>query len=152
MKALSFTESYGLTADTLTMHTASGKSVRIFLSDSDAQREERRELVEVLYLLDKDGVSDAFYQALSMECDSLPRANKVKAARSELNKTVELFSIPTFDGSYRHVETAIREEILDWLVFLKISVIYGQCVQQTHLSDTFQDKEKNSNAGMEMYG
>ena len=56
-------------------------------------------------------MSDAFYQALSMKCDSLPRASKVKAARSELNKTVELFSIPTFDGSYRHVETAIREEI-----------------------------------------
>ena len=42
VKALSFTESYGLTADTLTMHTASGKSVRISLSDLDAQREERR--------------------------------------------------------------------------------------------------------------
>ena len=56
-------------------------------------------------------MSDAFYQALSMKCDSLPRASKVKAARSELNKTVKLFSIPTFDGSYRHIETAIREEI-----------------------------------------
>ena len=92
------------------MHTASGKSIRISLSDSDAQREERREL-EVLYLLDKCGVSDAFYQALSMKCDSLPRASKFKAARSELNKTVKLFCIPTFDGSYRHVETAIQEEI-----------------------------------------
>ena len=46
-----------------------------------------------------------------LECDSLPRASKIKAARSELNKTVELFSIPGFEGSYRHVETAIREEI-----------------------------------------
>ena len=73
-------------------------------------------------------MSDAFYQALSMKCDSLPRASKVKAARWEFNKTVEQFSIPTFDGSYRHVEMAIREEIIDWLVFLQISVIYGQCV------------------------
>ena len=53
-------------------------------------------------------MSDAFYQALSMKCDSLPRASKVKAARWEFNKTVEQFSIPTFDGSY---EMAIREEI-----------------------------------------
>ena len=107
------------------MHTASGKSVRISLSDSDEQREERREL-EVLYLLDKYGVtvSDAFYQALPMKCDSLP--SKVKAARSELNKTVELFSIPTFDGSYRHVETAIQEEITRMVsVFI---TEYGQCV------------------------
>ena len=51
-----------------------------------------------------------FYQVLSMKCDCLPRASKVEATRSELNKTVELFSIPTFDGSYRHIETAIREE------------------------------------------
>ena len=72
------------------------RPVRVFafLFCSDAQREERREL-EVLYLLDKYGVSDAFYQALSMKCDSLPRASNVKAARSELNKTVKLFSIPT---------------------------------------------------------
>ena len=73
-------------------------------------------------------MSDAFYQALSMKCNSLPRASKVKAARSELNKTVKLFSIPTFDGSYRHIETAIREEITRRLVFLQISVISGQCV------------------------
>ena len=40
-----------------------------------------------------------FYQAaLSTECDSLPRARNVEAARSKLNKTVELFSIPTFDA------------------------------------------------------
>ena len=110
------------------MHTASGKSARISLSDSDAQREEKREL-EVLYILDKYGVSDAFYQALSMKCDSLPRASKVKAARSELNKTVKLFSIPTFDGSYRHVETAIQEEITRLVsVFTNISNIWTVCL------------------------
>ena len=53
----------------------SGKSVHISLSDSDAQREERR---EILYLLDKYGVSDAFYQALSMKCDSFQEQAKLK--------------------------------------------------------------------------
>ena len=86
-------------------------------------------------------MSDAFYQALSMKCDSLPRASKVKAARSELNKTVEQFSIPTFDGSYRHVEMAIREEITRLVsVFTNISNIW-----------TVSSKKK-SNAHMEMYG
>ena len=107
------------------MHTVSSKSVRISLSVLDAQREEMREL-EVLYLLDK---YDAFYQALSMKCDSRPRASKVKAARSELNKTVKLFSIPTFDGSYRHVETAIQEEITRLVsVFTNISNIWTACL------------------------
>ena len=76
-------------------------------------------------------MSDAFYQALSMKCDSLPRASKVKAARWEFNKTVELFSIPTFDG---HVETAIREEITRLV---------------TNMDSA---SNKKSNARMEMYG
>ena len=74
-------------------------------------------------------MSDAFYQALSMKCDSLPRASKVKAARWEFNKTVEQFSIPTFDGSYRHVEMAIREEITRLVsVFTNISKIWTVCL------------------------
>ena len=65
-------------------------------------------------------MSDALYQALSMKCDSFPRASKVKAARWEFNKSVEQFSIPTFDGSYKHVEMAIREEIT--------RLVSGQCM------------------------
>ena len=76
-------------------------------------------------------MSDAFYQALSMKCDSLPRASKVSAAKSELNKTLKLFSIPTFDGSYRHVEMAIREEITRLVsVFTNISNIWTVCQQK----------------------
>ena len=74
-------------------------------------------------------MSDAFYQAHSMKCNSLPRASKVKAARWEFNKTVELFSIPTFDGSYRHVEMAIQEEITRLVsVFTNISNIWTVCL------------------------
>ena len=84
-----------------------------------------------MYLF-KYGVSDAFYQALSMKCDSLPRASKVKAARWEFNKTVEQFSIPTFDGSYRHVEMAIREEITRLVsVFTNISNIWTVCLAKS---------------------
>ena len=73
-------------------------------------------------------MSAAFYQALSMKCDSLPRASKVKAARWEF-KTVEQFSIPTFDGSYRHVEMAIREEITRLVsVFTNISNKWTVCL------------------------
>ena len=81
-------------------------------------------------------MSDAFYQALSMKCDSLPRASKVKAARSELNKTVKLFSIPTFDG---HVETAIREEITRLVsVFTNISNIWTVCLAKRKVTLTWK--------------
>lgn len=110
IEALSFVESYGLTADALTLHTVSGKSVRISLSDS-IEHSDTREISQVLYLLDNYGVSDAFYQALTMHCDSLPRAHKIKEARYELNAQVELFRFPNYDGSYRNVETAVCDEI-----------------------------------------
>ena len=83
-------------------------------------------------------MSDAFYQALSMKCDSLPRASNVKAARSELNKTVKLFSIPTF-GAYRHVETAIREEITRLVsVFTNISNIWIVCLAKRKVTRTWK--------------
>ena len=84
-------------------------------------------------------MSDAFYQALSMKCDSLPRASKVKVARSELNKNSETFSIPTFDGSYRHVETAIQEEITRLVsVFTNISNIWTVCLAKRKVTRTWK--------------
>ena len=84
-------------------------------------------------------MSDAFYQALSMKCDSLPRASKVSAAKSELNKTVKLFSIPTFDVSYRHVETAIQEEITRLVsVFTNISNIWTVCLAKRKVTRTWK--------------
>ena len=113
VKALSFAESYGLILDTLTLRTSSEECVQIQLSeDTVAQAElEGTEVCKVLYLLDRYGVSDAFYQELSMQFERLPRLHKVKATRTELNETVELIRIPGYDGCYRHVEMAVCEEI-----------------------------------------
>ena len=114
VEALSFAESYGLILDTLTLRTSSGESVSLPLSDDTAAQAEleETEVCQVLYLLDRFGVSDAFYQKLSMQFESrLPRAHKVKAVRTELNETVELICIPGYDGCYRHVENAVCEEI-----------------------------------------
>ena len=83
-------------------------------------------------------MSDAFYQALSMKCDSLPRASKVSAARLELNKAVKLFSISTFDGSYRHVETAIREITRLVSVFTNISNIWTVCLAKRKVTRTWK--------------
>ena len=116
VEALSFAESY-VWSDfryALTLRTSSGESVSLPLSDDTAAQAEleETEVCQVLYLLDRFGVSDAFYQELSMQFESrLPRAHKVKAVRTELNETVELIRIPGYDGCYRHVENAVCEEI-----------------------------------------
>ena len=86
VKALSFTESYSLTADTATMHPTSGRSVRISLSDSGAKR--RKEGTGHPVFTGHVRCERCFLPGLSIECNSLPRASEVKAARSELNTTV----------------------------------------------------------------
>ena len=69
-------------------------------------------------------MSDAFYQVLSMKCDSLPGASKVKAARSELNKTVNYLVSQRLMG-----EMAIQEEITRLVsVFTNISNIWTVCL------------------------
>eukprot|EP00731_Ephydatia_muelleri_P017484 Em0010g582a len=96
LKALSFVGSFGLTVHSLILIAdTSGKKVE--LSEAD--------VLHVLYLLDRCNVSDSFYQALSAQCHSFPRPHKAKAARKEVNDTVELSRIPDYDGSYRHVES-----------------------------------------------
>lgn len=113
VKALSFVESYGLSLDTLALRQSSRACVQILLSDDTVAQTELKEteVFKVLYLLDRYGVSDAFYHQLSMQFESLPRSHNVKAARTELNETVELMSLPGYDGCYRHVEMTICEVI-----------------------------------------
>eukprot|EP00731_Ephydatia_muelleri_P003916 Em0002g92a len=134
VEALSFAESY-VWSDfryALTLRTSSGESVSLPLSDDTAAQAEleETEVCQVLYLLDRFGVSDAFYQELSMQFESrLPRAHKVKAVRTELNETVELIRIPGYDGCYRHVENAVCEEISRLLVEFPTALKQGDRIR-----------------------
>ena len=66
-------------------------------------------MLRVLYLLDRFGVSDKFYQELSMLFSELPRCNAVKKkARTELNDTMELICI---EGTYQPFESTLCKHL-----------------------------------------
>ncbi|KAL5499742.1 hypothetical protein EMCRGX_G011201 [Ephydatia muelleri] len=54
--------------------------------------------LRVLYPLDRFGVSDKFYQELSMLFSELPRSNAVKKTRTELNDILDLIRIEGYEA------------------------------------------------------
>ena len=68
-KALEFLSTYGLVAESLKVHTTSGKTFHIPFSDDAAS--ENVDL-RVLYILNRYGVSDTFYHELAMLFSELP--------------------------------------------------------------------------------
>lgn len=118
-QALWFAESFGITLDTLQGHTATGKPVVVKFGDCTPEstsrvadtEAERDRVLQILYLLDKFGVGDAFYHELTMIDKSLPRSYSIKQARKEYNSRVELQPIPGFDGVYRSFESTLKEQV-----------------------------------------
>lgn len=67
---------------------------------------------QILYLLDRYGVSDEFYHELTMVTKCLPRSHRVKALRRQISETVPYIRLPSpFDGCYRPFEGTLRESL-----------------------------------------
>ncbi|KAL5468683.1 hypothetical protein EMCRGX_G029790 [Ephydatia muelleri] len=110
-KALEFLSTYGLVAESLKVHTTSGKTFHIPFSDDAASENEDTVDLRVLYILDRYGVSDAFYHELAMLFSELPRSRAVKKARTDLNHTMQLTRIPGHEGAYRSFERSLCEQL-----------------------------------------
>ncbi|KAL5477791.1 hypothetical protein EMCRGX_G024635 [Ephydatia muelleri] len=110
-KALEFLSTYGLVAESLKVHTTSGKTFYIPFSDDAASENEDTVDLRVLYILDRYGVSDAFYHELAMLFSELPRSRAVKKARTDLNHTMQLTRIPGHEGAYRSFERSLCEQL-----------------------------------------
>ena len=76
--------------------------------------------LRVLYPLDRFGVSDKFYQELSMLFSELPRSNAVKKTRTELNDILDLIRIEGYEGAYRSFESTLCK-YLSILVIVNIT-------------------------------
>ena len=76
--------------------------------------DEKKKVEEVLFLMDRFGVSDEFYHHLTMIFDGLPRSYLVKQCKSNLNTMRHLTPTP---GKSPGVQTSfkelLREQILD---------------------------------------
>ena len=71
------------------------------------------DLHRVVYLLERFGISDAFYHELTMITPSLPRSYKIKEAQQKLTSVVELKKLPSpYNGSYRSIKETVVAAIL----------------------------------------
>ena len=131
-KALEFLSTYGLVAESLKVHSTSGKIIHIPLSDDAASENEDNVDLRVLYILDRYGVSDAFYHELAMLFSELPRSHAVKKARTDLNHTLQLTRIPGYEGAYRSFERSLCEQLS---TMVSITVLCT-CILFTMLSAT----------------
>ena len=69
---------------------------------------------EVLFLMDRFGVSDEFYHNLTMIFDGLPRSYLVKQCKSNLNAMCHLTVTPgTSPGVQTSFKELLREQITD---------------------------------------
>ena len=142
---MEFLSTYGLVAESLKVHTTSGKTFHIPFSDDAASENEDTVDLRVLYILDRYGVSDAFYHELAMLFSELPRSRAVKKARTDLNHTMQLTRIPGHEGAYRSFERSLCEQ-LSTMVSMNVlctCILILACMQQIAQDATsFQPNQK----------
>ena len=127
--ALWFSESFGLQLDSLNVkevgtglvhnlevsHETEGNSQGS--KYNNLPEEEKEKIEQILFLLDKFCVGDAFYHELTMTIEGLPRSYLVKQCRDNLNK---LCHIDPLKGNHigakvSSVEALFHEHIQDYL-------------------------------------
>ena len=108
--ALWFAESFGLVPKTLKCISENGQHVNMKLNSNyaDVSPEDKRKLREVMYLLDKFGVSDTAYHELSVVCDELSPRYLIVQERSNLDN---LFHIERCPGNVPGVFVSLNSEI-----------------------------------------
>lgn len=110
--ALEFLGTFGVTPDSLRIHTDAGRNIILQLSGTLAPGSYDGDMhLKVLQLLDKFGVSDSFYHELAMLCPELPRSNYIKTARNALNQTLQMHRMEGYDGTYHSLEGSLCDEL-----------------------------------------
>jgi hypothetical protein len=129
--ALQPMESYGLTPQKVTAVTQQGAAVTLELGEGPIQQGDAvtMELGEgpssssgpaepegnpsnILFLLDRFGVSDEFYHELAQVVKELPRLHHIKQLRKELNSSVNSVRLdPPYNGCYVHIRATVSQAL-----------------------------------------
>jgi hypothetical protein len=85
--ALWFVESYGLVPQYLKLESTDGQTVKVDFNPSsskssyqDLPEEERQKIKDLLFILEKNNVSESAYRELTVFCDGLPRTYLVSSS------------------------------------------------------------------------
>ena len=86
-------------------------------TDSVAEAAEGHGSQEILYLLDRFGVSDEFYHELTMLYPELPRSYLIKKERSKIAATTDIRRLPKpHEGCYIQFEQCLVDTITNFEV------------------------------------
>ena len=86
--ALWFVESYGLVPQYLKLESTDGQTVKVYFNpssskssyqDLDLPEEVRQKIKDLLFILEKNNVSESAYRELTVFCDGLPRTYLVSS-------------------------------------------------------------------------
>ena len=79
--------------------------------------EDKKQIEEILYLLDKFCVGDAFYHELSMVTKGLPKSYLIQQCRAELNKVCHVDCLPgrQHGAKVHSVKDLIKDYVEDYL-------------------------------------
>ena len=117
--ALWFCDSFGLDLMSVVFKSKAEKIVEIHYdkrSDSNSDNMEADkaddQVLAILYLLDRFGVSDQFYHEVSMVNPFIPRSYVIKRARERINNMVTIKRLPQpYFGCYRPFYQCIQEAL-----------------------------------------
>lgn len=134
--ALWFSKSYGLNIEHIlvresdtgvkhTLHMTSESPSELIEPQEPGQNthysklseEDKIQIEEILYLLDKFCVGDSFYHELTMVTDGLPRSYLIQQCRTELNKVCHIDCLPGSQlGTKVHaIKDVIKEYVEEYL-------------------------------------
>ena len=115
--ALWFCNSFGLNLLSVIFKSKAEKLVEIHYdkaSDSNFDEADKTDdqVLAILYLLDRFGVSDQFYHEVSMVNPFIPRSYVIKRARERINSMVAIKRLPQpYFGCYRPFYQCIQEAL-----------------------------------------
>lgn len=115
-KALWISESFGLTPKSLKCKSRDGKDLTINFANKQSYgtltAEEKQNLRELIYILDRFNISDAAYHELSMADTSLPRKSFIIQERSNLSN---IYHIERTPGKTPGAYVSIKDEIIRYI-------------------------------------
>ena len=106
-QALWFLKSFGLEAEYVKFK-GKDKVFRVESKDEDEDEHDDEQIKSVLHLLDRFGVSDAFYHELTTLEAGLPRSYLIKQCRQNLNSMMTIHRTPGIDQG---VQVSLFEEL-----------------------------------------
>ena len=119
--ALWFAESNGLVPQYLKLESTDGQTVQVDFNPSsskssfqDLPEEERQQIKDLLFILEKFNVSESAYWELTGFCDGLPRKYLVSQCREDINS---IYHFERISGNIPGAYISLESELIRYIMY-----------------------------------